>query len=151
MQLIASFYQIIGFDFIEQSFFSVFGISRKVLVRIVFLLHLSFILLNLKYQYNFHLLLFEHPDVVGSITNLVEMILPILCHFVIVAESFCKSRKEEKIKRTMFTIRSTLHHDQSMVANYPILKFIFLVVVNSLIYIAVIMMLSDSHGKCFQS
>lgn len=147
MKLITRIYQICGLDFAETNFISIFGISRKFLVHCVLLLHFGYISINLKLQYNLNVELFKIPDVFGNTTNLLEMLLPLLCHFVVVSESFYKRRKQEKITILMEKIRLHLNcnlHAKS--TNLPLVKFLFLFAINSLIFVAVFIMVRGTPG-----
>lgn len=149
MSPVARLYQISGFDFAVSNYASLLGIKRKVFARFVFLLHFAYICVNLKFQYSYHVGLFRHPDVLGNTTNLVEMVLPLFCHLVIVAEALLKARMEGKIKTLMLKIRTDLCYDaQPAALTLPVAKLLFLLVANSLLFIGIIIMVSDVPGKC---
>jgi hypothetical protein len=136
-----------GLDFVEANYISIFTISKKFLVRCVLLAHFTYIFINLKLQYNLNVELFKLPDVFGNTTNLLEMLLPLLCHFVLVSESFYKRRKHEKIVILMRKIHLKLNcnlHAKS--TNLPLVKFLFLFAINSLIFIAVFIMVRGTPG-----
>lgn len=148
MTLITSFYQLTGFDFFEDNFFSILGLPKKFLSRLVFLLHFAYCCTNLKYQYDFQLELFKHPDVTGNITNGIEMVLPVLCHITLICESFCNRRKEEKTRKYIRKIQSSLNCSARIkLISLPIVKFIFLFVINSLIYVLVLFMVNRMAGE----
>lgn len=150
MELITRIYQICGLNFTEPTFFSICRLTRQFLVRLVFLLHLTYFVVNMKLQYNFHLSLFQHPDFFGNITVLTEMNLPLVSHAAIVFESFIKRRKEQKMERLMRKIYINLNcESHAEITNLPLLKFLCLLVVNSFIFITVLIMVSDIVGKCF--
>lgn len=149
MSPVTRLFQISGFDFVVPGYAPLLGIKRKVFARFVFLLHFAYICVNLEFQYSFHVKLFRHPDVLGNTTNLVEMVLPLFCHLVIVAEAFCKAKMEEKIKTLMLKVRTDLDYDaQPAALTLPVAKLLFLFVVNSLLFIGIIVMVSDTPGKC---
>lgn len=147
MKLFARIYQIFGLDLAEANFISIFGIPNKISVKCVLLLHFAYIFVNLKLQYNLNVELFKIPDVFGNTTNLLEMLLPLLCHFVLVSESFCKRRKQEKIailmRKIHLRLKCSLHAKST---NLPLVKFLFLFVVNSLIFAAVFIMVFPTPG-----
>lgn len=149
MKLITRIFQICGLDFAESNFVSIFGIPRKFLVQCALLTHLGYIFINIKLQYNLNVELFKLPDFFGNTTNLLEMLLPLLCHFVLVSESFYKRRKQEKISILMRKIElyldCTLHGKST---NLPLMKFLFLFVINTLIFIAVFIMVRGTPGMC---
>lgn len=148
MKLIASFYQLMGLNFLETNFFSILGIRAKFLSRFVFLVHFVYVCVNLKMQYYFQLMLFKHPDTTGNITNLVEMALPLLCHLTLVCESFCKRKKDEKIRKLRWKIESCLNcSSRFKLTSLPIVKFIFLFVINSVIYVSVLVMVQRVVGE----
>jgi hypothetical protein len=147
MKLFARIYQIFGLDLAEANVISIFGIPNKIFVKCVLLLHFAYIFVNLKLQYNLNVELFKIPDVFGNTTNLLEMLLPLLCHFVLVSESFCKRRKQEKIAVLMRKIHLRLEcslHAKS--TNLPLVKFLFLFAINSLIFTAVFIMVFSTPG-----
>lgn len=147
-KLLTSFYQISGFDFSEAHSTATLSRSGKFCQKSV--LHLVYICINLKYQIHIQAELFEHLDVVGSITN--EMFLPLFCRFTLVCESFVKQRTEAKIKNLMTEIRSDLNCNLHFkLACLPLRKFSFLFVVNSLIRIAVLIMELKAPGECLVS
>lgn len=150
MKLIARIYQICGFDFDEKSFFSIHGISKKFLLNFVLFSHCVYIVINLKLQYNLNVELYKMPDPFGNTTNLLEMLLPLLCHFVVVGESFYKREKQSKITNLMWKIQIHLHlncncHGKS--THLPLVKFLFLFAINSLIFIAVFIMAWRTPGE----
>lgn len=144
MKLITSVFQLCGFNLVEKSFFSIFGISRKFLTRFVFLLHIIYISINLKYQFSLQVVLFKHPDIVGNTTNLVEMLLPLICQLTIVTESLWKRKKEEKIIKLMAKLNGKLNHQTTV---FPLVKFFALFVINSLVYIAAFALVYRIVGK----
>lgn len=149
MKLLTSFYQISGFDFSKAHSTASSKVSRGFCFNtLVLLLHLVYICINLKYQFRIQVELFKHPDVVGNITNACEMFLPLLCHFTLVCESFVKRRTEVKIKNLMTEIRSDLNCNLHFkLACLPLRKFFLLFVVNSLIHIAVLIMVFGTPGE----
>jgi hypothetical protein len=110
-------------------------------IHLVIILHFGYIFMNLRFQYDYHKSLFQHPDLLGSILNLLEMILPLLCHLTIVVESFMHAQKHEEMLRIVAKLNL---HFQLM--NFPLLNFIFLFLSNSLIYIPVLYLVNDSIG-----
>ena len=147
MKLITRIYQICGLDFNEKSFLTVLKIPKKFLVRCVLLSHLIYISVNLKLQYNLNVELYKIPDPFGNTTNLLEMLLPLLCHFVVVSESFYKRRKQGKIKNLMWKIHLRLNYNLHVKStNVPLVKFLFLFAINSLIFIAVFIMAFRTPG-----
>lgn len=147
MKPITRVYQLCGFDLVEKNFSTIFRAPKKFSVLFVFLLHFIYICLNLRYQYNFQAELFKHPDIVGNTTNLVEMVAPILCHITIILESLCKRKKEEKIRNLMRKLNCNLHAN---VTSFPLVKFLFLVVVNSLICFTAFILTYHVVGKLFR-
>lgn len=148
MKLIATIYQLTGFDFVESNFFTILRVPRKFLARFVFIVHFVYVCCNLKIQYYFQVELFKHPDITGNITNLVEMVLPLLCHLTLVCESFYKRAKEEEIRKLMKKIQSALNcSSRFSLMSLPIVKFLFLFVVNSLIYVVVLVMVLRVVGE----
>lgn len=133
MKLITRISQLCAFDLVEESFFTVFNISKKFFVRLVFLLHVIYVFVNLKYQFSLQVTLFNHPDIVGNTTNLIEMLMPLLCQLTIVLESMWKRKMEEKIACVMAKLNCSLDHQITI---FPLSKFFILFVVNSLIYVA---------------
>lgn len=149
MSLNTLLFRVSGFDFVERNCVSPYGFSRKLFAYSVFLLHSAYVSVNLRFQFNFHVELFNHPDVLGNTTNLVEMVLPLLCHLVVVAEAFRKAKSEEKMKNLMAKLRSSLRYDaQPATVKLPLAKILFLFVVNSLLFIGIIIMVSNVAGKC---
>ena len=132
MKLIKRVYQLCGLNFVEKNFIKVLGISEKFSVVFVFLLHFIYIAFNLHYQFNFHVELFKHPDIVGNTTNLLEMVAPLFCHLTIILESLCKRRKDEKMRNLIRKLNCILH---TKVKSFPFTKFLFLFIINSLIYV----------------
>lgn len=158
MKLMTRIYQISGFDFEVANFFKLFGLSSEFATRSVVALHFIYICINLKYQFNFQVQLFKHPDVLGNTTNACEMLLPLLCHFTLILESFYKRQKEERIKNLMTKIRCNLECNlHTKLISLPYGKFLALFVVNSLIYVSVLIMVfriagkhsATSHSKAF--
>lgn len=149
MELIARIYQICGLNFAEANFLSIFQISKNCFVYCVLLIHFAYISINLKLQYNFNVELYKMPDFFGNTTNLTEMLLPLLCHFVFVSESFCKRRKQEKIMILMQKIHLHLNcNSHAKSTNLPHVKFLFLFAINSLIFIAIFIMVRATPGLC---
>lgn len=144
MKLITSLYQLCGFDFVEESFLTIFRIPTKFSVLLVLLLHLIYISFNLKYQYDLHVALFKHPDIVGTTTNLVEMLAPLVCHFTIIIESLCKRNKEAKIKNAIRNLRKKLNLKST---DFPLVAFLFLLVVNSFIWIIAFITAYHDYGR----
>lgn len=144
MKLFTRIYQLSGIDFFEEDFFRLCRISSRALARAVFLLHVAFISVNLKYQYSFQVQLFKHPDVVGNITNLVEILLPVICHLTMVLEAFSKRKKQRKIAILIKQIRTTF---SSSTTSLPVCKFVFLFAVNSFIYLMVVVMVYHIVGE----
>lgn len=139
---VTKLYQISGFDF---------AIYSRVYSRFIFSLHFVYIFINLRFQSSFHVELFAHPDVLGNTTNLIEMVLPLLCHLVIVTEAFRRRRKQAKIEKLMTKIRLNLNYDeQPSLWRQPVAKFLLLLIINSLLFIGIIIMVSDITGKCSQ-
>lgn len=150
MKLLERVYQLFGFNLDGKKFFSIFGLSRRACARLVLLLHCIYICFNLKLQFDLQVQLFKHPDIVGNSTNMVEMLLPLLCHFTIVFESFCKRKIDEKIENLIGKVKNNLQVEPT---NLPLLKFVFLFVINSLIYVVAFIMAFHIYGKLesFQS
>lgn len=144
MKLTRRVYQLFGFYLVGKDFFTIFGISGKACSRIVFLLHCIYICVNLKFQYGLQVELFKHPDIVGNTTNMVEMLLPLLCQFTIVFESFCKCKLDEKIEKLIEDVKNNL---EAELTSLPLLKFIFLFVINSLIYVIAFVMAYHIYGE----
>lgn len=148
MKLIERGYQLAGFDFVERNFFSLLGFSSGTCAFVVCSLHLAYIGVNLKLQYSYHVKLFGNPDMVGNITNLIEMVVPLFCHLTLVAESFTKRRNEQKLgeltRKIQLKLRCNLHWK---CANLPLLKFAFLFAINSSIYVVVPIMVWHSNGE----
>lgn len=144
MKPIKKVFQLCGFDFEENQFLTIFGIPQKFSVLLVFLLHFIYICFNLRYQYNLQVILFKLPDVVGNTTNLVEMVAPLLCHLTIILESLCKRKKDEQIRILMRNLSYNLHVH---VTSFPLAKFLFLFVVNSLIYVTAFIFAYHIVGK----
>lgn len=141
MTLIRTLNQLAGFDFLEDNFFSILGLPKKFISLFVFLVHIAFCCINLKFQYGFQLERFKHPDLTGNITTFIEMVLPLLCHLTLVCESLRNRRKEERIRKYIRKIQSSLNCSARFeLISLPIVKFFFLFVVNSLIYVAVLVM-----------
>jgi hypothetical protein len=148
MKLITRIYQICGLDFDGENFSSLLGIPTKFLVLCVLLAHCVYISINLKLQYDLNVELFKLPDAFGNTTNLLEMLLPLLSHFVLVGESFYKRRKHGKIRILMSKIH--LHLDYNLhgkSTHLPLVKFLFLFAINSLIFIAVFIMAWRTPGE----
>src|SRR5690349_20108654 len=123
MKFIGSFYQLTGFDFLEANFFTILGISGKFLSPFVFIFHVAYIFINLALQYNLQVEIFKHPDITGNITNLIEIVLPVLCHLTLVLESYFKRGKEAKMRKVMKRIQSNLNCNSR--SSLPIVKFLF--------------------------
>jgi hypothetical protein len=121
--------------------------SRKFSQKFIFIIHLIYIFLNLKFQYDFHSILLLHPDVLGNCTNLIEMIAPILCHFMIVLESVIKTSKGNRIRRIQNKICSDLKMDKK----FNLINFFWLFLVNSFIFLIIFMLLSNIKGKFSQN
>jgi hypothetical protein len=106
-----------------------------------------FFRVNLWRQYSFHVRLFKHPDVVGNVTNLIEMLSPLLCHSVIILESLCKRKREAKIGQLMRKIQLKLNYDsRCSIKTLPLVKFLWLFAINSSIYGLVLGMIWHSIG-----
>lgn len=129
---------LIGFEFSAS--------SRNFSQKFIAIIHLIYIVVNLKFQYNFHSILLHHPDVLGNCTNLIEMIAPILCHFMIVLEAFAKKSKGNRISKIQQKIRDDLRMEE----NFHFIYFFWLFVVNSFIFVIIFMLLYDIKGKNFQ-
>lgn len=148
MKLFTRLYQITGLQLFERNFPSILGLSRKTSANLIALLHLAYIGINLWRQFFFHLRLFKHPDVVGNVTNLIEMLAPLLCHLTIILESLARRRVEEKMEKLMGEIQLKLYYDaRSSIKSLPLVKFLWLFVINSAIYGIVIAMIWHSVGK----
>lgn len=107
----------------------------------------AFFRVNLWRQYSFHVRLFKHPDVVGNVTNLIEMLSPLLCHSVIILESLCKRKREAKIGQLMRKIQLKLNYDsRCSIKTLPLVKFLWLFAINSSIYGLVLGMIWHSIG-----
>jgi hypothetical protein len=148
MKLFTRFLQITGLKLVECHFFSVCGVSGKTCAKLVFLMHWTYIGVNLWRQFFYHSRLFKHPDFVGNVTNLIEMLAPLLCHWTIVLESFYKRRTEEKIEKLMGKIQLKLDYaPRCSIKTLPVVKFLWLFAINSSIYAIVMVMIWHSVGK----
>lgn len=148
MKLITTkIYQICGLEFSETNFFSIFRISPRLFARFILVAHFAYILINLNLQIVLNVELYKIPDIFGNTTNLLEMLLPLLCHFTLVSESFYKRKKQEKIsilmRKICFNLNCNLHGKST---NLPLVKFLFLFAINSLIFLAVFIMVWDTPG-----
>lgn len=128
MAWLVRFFYFIGFEF-----------SLKLIV----IIHLFYIAINLKLQYDFHSILFEHPDILGQVTNLIEMIAPLLCHFTIVAESFTKKTTRSRLQSVQKEIQLEFQINQE----FKFRKFLSLFVINTLVFVIILGMLGDVKGE----
>lgn len=119
-------------------------LSDKVFVRLICLVHFGFIAINLTLQYGYHRLMFLYPDLLGVTTNLLEMVLPIFCHFVFVAEALIKRKKQAKIEILIKNLCSKFNKETN---DFPVFQFLLLFVINSTIYIAVCILVRGTPGK----
>jgi hypothetical protein len=102
---------------------------------------------NLWRQYSFHVQLFKHPDVVGNVTNLIEMLSPLLCHATIVLESIYKRKREAQIGELMRKIQLKLNYaSRCSIKTLPLVKFLWLFVINSSVYGLILGMIWHSVG-----
>lgn len=146
MAVMKTIYQFSGLDFGEASFFVVSRLPKSLLTRFVLALHLLYICINLKYQFSYQKSRFEFPDFAGNIASASETLFPLLCHFTLIFESFQKRHEEEKINNLMAEIRSRCNL-QSKLTSLPLLKFLFLCLINTLIYFVALVLLFRSAGN----
>lgn len=123
-------YQTIGLDLSSK------GFGWKLIV----LIHVIYVCGNLKLQFDFHKILFHHPDFVGNTTNLIEMSLPIFCHLTIVLESLTQSSVDRKIQ---------FHADKCsrIHKNFKFSRFCWLFVMSTAIFGMVYALLSEIKGE----
>lgn len=148
MKLLTSFYQISGFYFSEPQHRVVQGNLAWKCVPAAPCLHV-------------HQSEIRDPNPSGTlkatwrcryVTNACEMFLSLFSYFTLFCDSFVKQRTEAKIKNLMTEIRSDLNCNLHFkLACLPLRKFFFLFVVNSLILVAVLIMVFKRPGECFVS
>lgn len=138
-RIAAQIYQIIGLDF-SSPLSSVSGGFRR---KLIIFIHLIYVCGNFKLQYDFHKAIYHHPDFVGNTTNLIEMILPTLCHLTIVLESIASRSTDKKIKILEQEIQRVL----KIRYQFKFKRFCWLFIVNSAIFVLVFALLSDYKGE----
>lgn len=124
-------YQICGLYFVKIEFKLFNKLSWIILSSLILLLHLLYLSINLYFQYDFHYISFQYPDVLGAVTNFLQMMFPIVAHFVIILESFSKSMKTQKLVNKVYEIKNKL----KLEIKFPFMKFLFLFLINSIIYV----------------
>jgi len=145
MKWCARIYQFCGLNFINES---ILGDRKKASLKLALLLHIAYICINLSCQYEYHKMMFDYPDMLGDLTVLFEMTLPLTLHAIIVGESFVKVNKHRKIKQLMKEIRLQL----SMQRNWkhsPAAQFAFLFALNTLIYVSVFILVRGTPCEYF--
>jgi hypothetical protein len=139
MSLRETIIQLCGLNFQTRSKFFKFSII---------LAHTLFIALNLKFQYYYHTSLFGHPDLLGCITSLSEMLMPILLHTTLIIESFVRTKRDESIQKISNEIQTYLQSDP---LTFPMKKFFFLFLLNSTLFMVVAYLVSDSSGEAHKT
>jgi hypothetical protein len=140
MKWLVQFFHLIGFEFSGRFFSTSF---QEKVQKIIFFLHLLYIFINLKFQYEFHSQLFIHPDFFGNVTNLIEMLAPVLCHFTIIFTSFVNKSKGCQIAEIQIELCRKLQVKYC----FKFGKFLWLFGINTLLFVIIFAILNDIKGK----
>jgi len=111
--------------------------------KLIILIHVIYVCGNLKFQFDYHRILYHHPDFVGNTTNLIEMILPILCHLIVVLESFVQS----SVEKNLHILTSKARQRLKIHRRFAFKRFCWLFILNSSIFGLVFALLCEVKGK----
>lgn len=140
---VTTVYQICGLHFVKTKFKLFNKLSWNFLSIFILLMHLLYLSINLHFQYDYHYIYFQYPDYLGTVTNFLEMMFPIFAHFVIILESFSKTKKTNKIINKVHEIKLKL----GLEVKFPFIKFLFLFLANSFIYLTLYMLVENYFWK----